>query len=312
MKNNIFLFPGQGSQEIGMGRDLFSGDDYFISLVDMASHMSGEDLRKLCLKGPEKQLRRARFLQPLIVAVSLCYMRHLLGKGIRPEMVIGHSLGEITAIAAAGVISDTMAITMSAKRGELMDEAASACDGSMMAVMQVDPDRVNDKIIDLGFEDKAFIANYNSPEQIVISGDRAAIKILSDKVSEDGAKCRKLNVYGPWHSPYLKGAREKFSEWVKDAEFKEPEIPIVFNATGGTETDPQKIKALITVQLTGPVYFRQCLQYCGEGKTFFEVGPGRVLSGLVRANGFMKGTLIYNVNDLRGVETAASETSRKA
>jgi [acyl-carrier-protein] S-malonyltransferase len=305
MTNNVFLFPGQGSQEIGMARDLFKSDEYFISLVELASRVSGEDLGRICLKGPEKQLTNARYLQPLLVAVSLGYLRHLREKGIRAGMVLGHSLGEITALAAAGVISDTMAITISAKRGELMDQAASGCDGAMMAIMQLDPDRLKEIISDLDIEDKAVIANYNAPEQTVVSGDKSALKALSDRASGEGARCKKLNVRGPWHSPYLKGSREKFSEWVKEVKFKEPDIPIVFNATAGTETDPQMIKELITLQLTGPVRFRQCLQFCGEGRTFFEVGPGRVLSGLVRANGFMQGTLIYNVNNLRGVEAAA-------
>jgi [acyl-carrier-protein] S-malonyltransferase len=218
-------------------------------------------------------------------------------------------LGEITALAACGVISESLAIEISAKRGELMDEAASSCDGGMMAVLLLATEEIESLISELELSDKVVIANDNAPNQIVVSGDKSAFDILSKKIAEEGGRCKKLNVSGPWHSPYLKSAREKFKAWSEPIEFRKPHTPILFNATASLESDPLTIKKLITLQLSSPVYFRQCMQYCKlkAMDSFFEIGPGRVLSGLVRANGFMQGVRVYNINNLRGIEAAAAE-----
>ncbi len=309
MTKNVFLFPGQGSQEVGMARDLFQDDDYLISLIKEASQIVNEDLKRLCLRGPEKKLTQARFLQPLIVAVSLGYLRRIEEKGIKADLVLGHSLGEISALAASGVITPSLAIAISAKRGELMDEVASSCNGGMMAVFSVSPQKIEKIIDELELKDKVVIANDNTPDQIVISGDKSSFDILSKRIVEEGGRSKRLNVCGPWHSPYLKGARKKFEAWAEKVEFNKPRTPILFNATANLESDPLEIKKLITLQLSSPVYFRQCMQYCKSKRfdSFLEIGPGRILSGLVRANGFMQDVRIYNVNNLKGVEMAASE-----
>ena len=292
-----------------MGRDLFPIDDYFVSLIDQASALTGEDLKRLCLRGPEKKLLKARFLQPLIVAVSLGYHHQLKQKGIQADLVLGHSMGEITALAAAGVISDDTAMAMAVKRGELMDEAASTTQGGMIAVLSMALDEIEAIIRQLGLENKVVIANINTPEQIVVSGEKEALDKLSLQISAQDGKHTFLNVSGPWHSPYLKGAYQQFEKWAENIEFSRPQTPIVLNATGCPESDPSKIKKYIARQLCSPVYFRQCLEYCKSAgvDTFCEVGPGRVLSGLVRANGFMQGVRIYNINNLRGVSLAVAD-----
>jgi [acyl-carrier-protein] S-malonyltransferase len=292
-----------------MARDLFRQDEYFVSLVNEGSRITGEDLRQLCLKGPEKKLLNARFLQPLLVAVSLGYLRHLQSKGIKADFFLGHSLGEITALAAAGVIDSFLAIKISAKRGELMNEAASLCNGAMMAVLSVDPHIVQELIQDLQLQEKVVIANDNAPDQIVVSGDRAAMGALAAKISAQGGKSKKLNVSGPWHSPYLKGAHEKFKVWAQNFTFQEPHTPIILNSSAQAEKNPQIIKNSITLSLCSPVYFKQCMQFCKDQSidTFCEIGPGRVLAGLVRANGCMQGVRVYNVNNLKGVDLAAGE-----
>ena len=291
-----------------MGRDLFSSDDYFAALIDQGSTLTKEDLKRLCLRGPEKKLLKAYFLQPLIVAVSLGYHHQLKQKGVKPDLVLGHSMGEITALAAAGVVSADTAIALSVKRGELMDKTAATSEGGMMAVLSLTVEEVENTIRDLGLENNVVIANINTPDQIVVSGDKEALHKLSLQVSAKEGKSKLLNVSGPWHSPLLKGAYEEFERWAEEIEFSTPQTPIVLNATGRTESDPLKIKKYIARQLCSPVYFKQCLEYCqSEGvDTFCEVGPGRVLSGLVRANGFMQGVKIYNVNNMRGVSLAVS------
>ena len=309
MSKTVFLFPGQGSQEVGMGRDLFGQDEYFQSLVELASECAGEDLGKICLKGPEKKLARAFYLQPLLVAVSLGYLRHVIEKKIAPDYVLGHSLGEITALAAAGVIDSATAVRIAAERGRLMDEAAAACQGGMMAVLSVGPDRVQALIDEVWLQNDVFIANLNAPDQTVVSGTRLCFDRLAAAVNKAGGTCKKLNVTGPWHSPYLKEAYEQFQTWVRPIDFKPPCIPLILNRTGQSEPDPQKIKDLVTESLIHPVCFTKCMEYCRNqgADIFLEIGPGRILSGLVRANGFMEAIRIYKVNNLRGVELAATD-----
>lgn len=307
MAKVLFLFPGQGSQEIGMARDLFRKDPYFNSLIEEASQISQEDLKRLCLRGPEKKLIQARFLQPLIVAVSLGYLKQVKAKGIAADIVLGHSLGEITALASAGVIDDHQAISIAVRRGELMDQSAANCKGAMMAVLSLEYSKVAEIISKQKLGEKVFIANHNSPGQIVVSGDQDCLAVLADKITAAGARAKKLNVAGPWHTPYMQEAYKKFKDWSQDIVFKPPKITLILNASGKPESEPRKIKELISRQLSSPVYFKECLDYC-KGKdidAFLEIGPGRVLSGLVRANGFMQGARIYNVNNLRGLESAA-------
>ena len=309
MGKTVFLFPGQGSQEVGMAQDLFRQDGYFRALIDQASEHVGEDLEKICLKGPEKKLAKAAFVQPLLVAVSIGYLRHVRQKEISGDFVLGHSLGEITALAAAGVIDDPSAIAVAAKRGQLMDEAAAACDGGMMAVLSINAQEIQALINKSGFQETIVIANINAPNQTVVSGSRSSLDDFSSEIAKAGGACKKLNVAGPWHSPYLKSAYDQFKTWAESLEFAAAKVPLILNGTGQPESDPDKIKQLISASLMNPVYFAKCMEYCKSQNvdTFLEIGPGRVLSGLVRANGFMETTRIYKCNNLRGVELACAD-----
>ena len=309
MGKTVFLFPGQGSQEVGMGYDLFRQDDFFLSLIDKASEHAGEDLKKICLKGPEKKLAKAAFVQPLLVAVSLGYLRYVQQKEIPCDYVLGHSLGEITALVASGVIDDATAIAVAAKRGQLMDEAAASCDGGMMAVLSITAERIQSIINETGLKDSLVVANFNTPHQTVVSGRRSTFDEFTAAIVKAGGTCKKLNVSGPWHSPYLKMAYDQFKIWIEALQFMTPKIPLIFNETGHAESDPVLIKELISSSLITPVYFVKCMEYCKAKNvdTFLEIGPGRVLSGLVRANGFTETTRIYNCNNLRGIELAYAD-----
>lgn len=305
----VFMFPGQGSQEIGMGHDL-KDDAFFCSLIELGSDIVHEDLQRLCLRGPERQLMQARFLQPALVAVCLGYLNRLSEYGISPDLVLGHSLGEIASLAASGVVDPGVAVTIAAKRGELMDKVASQVEGGMMAVMFMQIETIEKYIEEMNEPGRIVLANDNAPGQVVISGDNKLLDKFAERVNEEKAgKCKRVNVIGPWHSPFLNEVRYEFEQWAEEIKFQIPLVPMVMNATAKPETHPTTIKHLVTWQLTSPVFWRESMDYiCSEGvSAIFEVGPGRVLSGLSRVNGFSKETTVYNINNLRGVELAASE-----
>jgi [acyl-carrier-protein] S-malonyltransferase len=290
-----------------MGADLFESSAFFRALVELASDMVHTDLRTLCLKGPERELIKARFLQGLLCAVSLGYHRELALRGVKPDVIVGHSLGEITSLAAAGVVSPEDAVRMATKRGQLMDEAAAGVEGGMMAVLFVPLATVEQLLDELAAPERIVLANDNADDQAILSGDNEMLDRFA-RLAEGRqlGKCRRITVAGPWHSPYLGEARRAFEQWVEPIAFHRPSTPIVLNALGREESHPTTIKHLITCQLTSPVYWRECMKRLLAMKvgTLLEVGPGRVLSGLARVNGFRKGAELLNVNNLRGVEAA--------
>ncbi|HVM60839.1 MAG TPA: ACP S-malonyltransferase [Verrucomicrobiae bacterium] len=298
---NAFLFPGQGSQEVGMAADLFRTDPEFRTLVQRASHCVGADLEPICLRGPEKTLCRTVYLQPLLVAVSLGYLRHLTARGVKADVVLGHSLGELSTLAAAGVVTFEEAVIMAGKRGELMDKVASRVRGGMLAVTIQDGHHLPE------LPDNVVIANDNAPTQIVLSGELDALDALARRLGH----CRKLAVAGPWHSPFMAEARREFAAWAETLTFRPPRTRLILNATGRSENNPQLIKQHVTDTLAGPVRWRMCMETLRalSPAALFEVGPGRVLAGLARVNGFGNDVRIIHVNNLRGVELAAAQSA---
>ncbi len=305
---NVFLFPGQGSQEIGMAADLFKADPCFRDLVAFAAGKSGADLERICLRGPERELIRTRNLQPLLVCVSLGYLRHLTERGVRSDCVLGHSLGEVTALAAAGVISAEAAVALAAERGRLMDGAAAQVAGGMVAVTTPNRERLVQWLATMPPE-RLVLANDNAPTQLVLSGTVAALEEVGRFVAAErlGA-CRKLPVAGPWHSPLMAEAQRAFTGWLQAIPFRAPATPVVFNITGNQEDDPARIRSLAARNLAEPVRWRTSMETVRTMRptTLFEIGPGRVLAGLARANGFDDATRIVHVNNLRGVELAVA------
>lgn len=305
---NAFLFAGQGSQEVGMGADLFRSDPDFRALVDHASKAVGEDLERLCLRGPEGRLARSRALQPLMVCVSLGYLRHLTAQGIRPDVVLGHSLGELSALAAAGIVSFEQAVSLAAHRGRLMEAAAATVAGGMMAVMTPERERVLEWLAASAPGDRVVLANDNAPDQIVLSGTLEALEQCASAIAREKlGTCRRLAVAGPWHGPFLQEARRHFATFLEAVPFRGPVVPMLFNLTAESEADPARIRILVTRILTQPVRWRDCMTQLKRlgARELFEIGPGRVLGGLARANGFAEETRVWTINNLRGVERAA-------
>jgi malonyl CoA-acyl carrier protein transacylase len=307
MTMRVFLFPGQGSQEAGMAADLFKADAPFRQLVRRASEHTGSDLQKICLRGPDRELTRTRNLQPLLVCVSLGYLRRLAEKGVLPDKVLGHSLGEISALAAAGIVSFEAAVDIAAKRGELMDAAAARAPGGMAAVISTDRAAVLNMLARKFGGAQVVLASDNAPNQIVVSGEVALLEQFASLLAaEKLGQCRRLAVAGAWHSPLMAQAQREFSSWLDAIEFRAPRAPLIFNVTAAPENDPQKIRHLIARNLVEPVRWHEAMTALrgAGGLSFYEVGPGRVLSSLARANGFGNETKIHSINSQHGIEMA--------
>jgi len=291
-----------------MGADLFKSDPAFCELVALASGLVGEDLKATCLRGPEKKLLRTRLLQPLLVAVSLGYLRHLNGRGVQPDLVLGHSLGEITALAAAGVVTPPDAVRIAAKRGELMDQAASRVDGAMLAVTLENRRKLLDWLACAPAANKVTLANDNAPTQVVLSGERSALAACAGFIAtEKLGRCRLLAVSGPWHSPFMAEAAAGFDAWLRQIPMQPPRVPMLLNATAGRAETGADIRSQISGVLAGPVRWTGCMTALRamNPRCLFEIGPDRVLAGIARANGIGDTTRIIHVNNLRGVESAS-------
>ena len=290
-----------------MAKELFQCDAAFCHLVQLASECAGADLRKLCLRGPERELLKTEFLQPLLVAVSLGYYGQLVSRGIEPNVVLGHSLGEITALAAAGVLTADEAVQVAARRGQLMRAAAARSPGGMLAVLSPQRTQVLTLLAGLLQTGQVSLANDNAPDQMVFSGVSASLATAAETLSEAKlGPCKRLPVSGPWHSHWMAQASEEFSTSQAGVVFKKARIPVLMNTSAASEVEPERIRRLVVRSLTEPVQWRSCMERLKEMRTqeLFEVGPGRVLSGLARANGFGGETRVCNINNLRGVELA--------
>lgn len=295
-----------------MAADLFKSDPHFRELIAFASEQTGTKLERICLRGPERELVRTRSLQPLLVCVSLGYLRQLTERGVQPDCVLGHSLGEVTALAAAGVITTQEAVALAAERGRLMDEAAARVSGGMVAVMTPQRDRLLAWLKDI-HPGRLTLANDNTPTQLVLSGELTALdEAMRFVASENLGTCRRLAVAGPWHSPLMAEAQASFAEWLNTIPFRPPSLPVLFNLTAMQESDPAIIRSFTARNLVEPVRWRESMSTVKAMRpaTLFEVGPGRVLAGLARANGLDDATGIVHVNNLRGVELAVAAKKR--
>lgn len=276
-----FCFPGQGSQGVGMGRAIAGEFPEARAVYEEASEAVGFDVARLCFEGSMEDLTRTELQQPALVATSLACLRAVETIGVRPDYVIGHSVGEYSALAAAGALSARDAVALVRERGEAMAEAALEKPGAMAAVLGLD-DAVVEEICS-GIEG-VWPANYNCPGQVVVSGENAAVDRLIEEATARGArKTVKLRVSGAFHSPLVARAAERLRPALAHASFVDPAPPFMSTVTARLE-DAQRLASLLVEQLTGPVKFTQAVRALvrdGVG-TFVEIGPGQVLSGLLR------------------------------
>ena len=283
MTKTAFLFAGQGAQKLGMARDLYDQYPIVKETYDQASRVLGYDLRDL-IDQDEEKLNQTRFTQPAILTTSVAIYRLLVEKGLQPDMVAGLSLGEYSALVAAGSLDFEDAVALIAKRGQFMETAAPAGTGKMVAVMNTDValiEEVCEKASDKGYVKPA---NYNTPAQIVIGGDVVAVDAAVDYLKEAGAKrLIPLNVSGPFHTALLQPASEKLALELETVDFQEFQIPLVGN-TEAKVMEKEQIKSLLARQVMEPVRFYESIDTMKElGLTkVIEIGPGKVLSGFLK------------------------------
>ncbi|MGC2062749.1 MAG: ACP S-malonyltransferase [Thermodesulfovibrionales bacterium] len=279
-----FVFPGQGSQHVGMGKDLCDHFDEARAVFDEASAALQYDVRELSFQGPKDELNRTFRTQPCLLTVSIAACKVLSSRNILPHCVAGHSLGEYSAIVAAGVIPFKDAVVLTEKRGTFMQEAVPEGKGLMAAIIGLTRDRVDDICVSV---ESGYVspANYNCPGQIVIAGERQAVEMAMELAKEAGArKVMALAVSAPSHCTLMVEASNRLAAVLEPMRFDTPVVPIINNADAMFLTSGDKIKTSLIKQLNSPLLWedsvRNMVNYGVD--TFIEVGPGRVLSGLIK------------------------------
>lgn len=281
-----FLFPGQGSQKVGMGSELFEQNDAAQSLLSKADDVLGFSLSTLMKEGPEEKLKQTAHAQPALVAMSAAVLELFRGSDIQADYVAGHSLGEYSALVASEALSFEAAIALVHKRGKLMEEAVPEGKGAMAAVLGLDQKALEDVCRAVSQDGEvAELANLNCPGQIVISGTARGMEQASIKAKEAGARrVMPLAVSGPFHSSLMKPASDKFETDLHNTQITMPMTPVVANVTAEVVHAPEVIRALLAEQIYSPVRFEESIRYMVDQgvDTFIEVGSGNVLTGLVK------------------------------
>ncbi|MEC1432319.1 ACP S-malonyltransferase [Bacillus subtilis] len=286
MSKIAFLFPGQGSQFIGMGKELYEQVPAAKRLFDEADETLETKLSSLIFEGDAEELTLTYNAQPALLTTSIVVLEKFKESGITPDFTAGHSLGEYSALVAAGALSFKDAVYTVRKRGEFMNEAVPAGEGAMAAILGMDAEalkQVTDKVTEEG--NLVQLANLNCPGQIVISGTAKGVELASELAKENGAKrAIPLEVSGPFHSELMKPAAEKLKEVLDACDIKDADVPVISNVSADVMTEKADIKEKLIEQLYSPVRFEESInKLIAEGvTTFIEIGPGKVLSGLVK------------------------------
>ena len=281
MSKIAFIFPGQGAQTCGMGQDFYEQTETGKRIFDKATELMGFSMPQLCFEENDR-LDVTEYTQAAMVTASIAMMRVLEENGIKPDVAAGLSLGEYCALAAAGVMSDEDAIRTVRQRGILMQEAVPVGEGAMAAILALDASAIEEVT---GAMEGVWIANYNCPGQIVISGEKAAVEDACEKLKAAGAKrAVMLNVSGPFQSGMLADAGERLGEVLSQVELHEPQIPYVANVTAQYVKSAAEVKELLTRQVSSSVRWQQSVEaMIADGvDTFIEIGPGKTLAGFMR------------------------------
>jgi len=285
MSKTVLFFPGQASQYVGMAKDLYDSSDEVRQMYQMASDEIGADIARLSFEGPAEELKKTRFTQPAILLHSLAVLK-IIGDELGTfDYAAGHSLGEYGALAVTGALSHEDAIRAVVRRAALMEEACVKNPGTMAATMGLSPEQVQQVCDEAAKVGVVVPANFNSPSQIVLSGEIEAVTKAAELAKAAGAKrAMLLPVGGAFHSPLMELAREGLQAFLENIAINKPERPVVANVTAAPVSEPDEIRSLLVKQVTAPVRWAQTMAFLAEaGVTkVIEIGPGKVLTGLAR------------------------------
>lgn len=300
MKKRLFLFPGQGSQYVGMGKDFYEKSQEARKIFKMADEVLGFSLSKLCFEGPEEELRLTSNTQPALLTVSYITYRLL---GIKPDLAAGHSLGEYSALVAAGSLTFEEGLKLVANRGKYMLEAVAPGTGTMAAVIGVDYQAIEEalKSVKSGLVQ---VANWNSEEQIVIAGEKDAVEEALSIIKPPRSVF--LQVSGPFHTVLMKPAADRLKADLDKIIFRDPEFPVISNVTASEIRTAEEVKESLSRQITSPVLWYPSMQKLAELgiDQAVELGPGKVLTGLLKriSRQWAKIPALYNIEDLASLE----------
>ena len=322
-----FFFAGQGSQRVGMGKDLYEKYPLFRQVYD--SLLAGSELKDLSFEGPEERLSQTRYTQPCLVAFAAGVNALLRQAGVRPSLAAGLSLGEYSALMAAGALTPAQAVELAAFRGQAMEEAAAGAESAMIAILGLERDKLEDacrqamaesagdappepgekpeEIPEISRRAFAGIVNYNCPGQLVISGHRQAAERAAELALAGGAKrAVPLKVSGPFHTPLMEPAAEALAGRFAKTQFRPLALPVIFNATARPLGPGETIPGLLVRQVRSPVYLEDSIRYMAASgmEAAVEIGPGKAIAGFIRKT--VKEIPVYSVEDAASLEAALS------
>lgn len=303
MSKTAYVFPGQGSQVVGMGKDLYDNFPQAREIFARATVALGIDIKKLCFEGPAEELVKTEITQPAILTVSAAAYEVLKEKDKVPFIVAGHSLGEYSALAASGAIHFEDAVRLVHLRGRFMQQAVPEGKGAMAAILGLEAEQVEKACEEASIAGIVETANYNSPGQVVISGEKAAVEKAAEIAKQKGAKrAIMLQVSAPFHCSMMKPAAARLADELCSINVEETAIPVVSNVTADYIHTPEAIKQLLVKQVTSSVRWQESIEKMArEGATkFVEVGPGKVLTGLIKK--IIPNAQTYNVEDAKSLE----------
>jgi len=303
MKQIAFIFPGQGAQYIGMGKEFYNNFRVAKEVFEEADDTLRFSISSLCFQGPEEELRLTENTQPAILTTSIAALKVLqTEKGIDPQFAAGHSLGEYSALVASGGLTFSEAVQTVRLRGKFMQEAVPVGEGAMAAILGMEREEVEKLCEEAGDQEVLSPANFNCPGQIVIAGHSKAVQRAIERVKQDGKRAVLLPVSAPFHSPLMKPAGARLEKVLEEISVKDLNVPVVTNVEAEINTSKEKVKALLVAQVSSPVRWEESMRrMIKEGiEKVLEIGPGKVLSGLMKRIDPNVGTA--NLEDLQSLK----------